>query len=235
MLRSVMTGTGRIEYELVQTQRRSMEIRLLEGGKVKLFVPRRAALRMADAFVIERAPWIAERSAAMRELRALRERERPIRTGATLLYEGLPVDLKVLPAERNLIRFDGELLIINASDTQDGALREQLRRWYTEQARTRIAERLDQLIPIVGRAPERIAIRDQKTRWGSCSSQRNLNFNWKLIMAPPEALSYVVIHELCHLYEFNHSPRFWARVQQHQPDYKIWKNWLKVNGKMLGL
>ena len=85
------------------------------------------------------------------------------------------------------------------------------------------------------RAPGRIAIRDQKSRWGSCSRKGNLNFNWKLIMAPPPALDYVVIHELCHLHEFNHSPRFWQLVAAQMPEYESWKKWLKQHGPELTL
>lgn len=76
----------------------------------------------------------------------------------------------------------------------------------------------------------RITIREQKTRWGSCSSNRNLNFNWKLMLAPPEILDYVVVHELCHLKEMNHSPAFWHEVEQILPDYVQRKKWLKDNG-----
>lgn len=76
----------------------------------------------------------------------------------------------------------------------------------------------------------RITIREQKTRWGSCSSNRNLSFNWKLMLAPPEILDYVVVHELCHLKEMNHSPAFWHEVEQILPDYAHRKKWLKDNG-----
>lgn len=78
-----------------------------------------------------------------------------------------------------------------------------------------------------------ITIRDQKTRWGSCSSKGNLNFNWRLMLAPPKVLDYVVIHELCHRKEMNHSPRFWAHVASIMPDYKEHRQWLKANGKTL--
>ena len=97
----------------------------------------------------------------------------------------------------------------------------------SQQAKDRICERIECFAPMLGNArPNRITIREQKTRWGSCSRKGNLNFNWKLIKAPGEALDYVVIHELCHLYEFNHSPRFWQMVAKIQPDYKVWKAWL---------
>ena len=72
--------------------------------------------------------------------------------------------------------------------------------------------------------------REQKTRWGSCSSEKNLNFNWKLILAPPEVLDYVVVHELCHLKEMNHSKAFWEEVGKVMPEYETHKLWLKENG-----
>lgn len=86
---------------------------------------------------------------------------------------------------------------------------------------------------IMGVSYGRITIREQKTRWGSCSSAGNLNFNWKLLLAPEEVVDYVVIHELAHRREMNHSARFYAVVAEIMPDYKVWQRWLKVNGKRL--
>ena len=79
----------------------------------------------------------------------------------------------------------------------------------------------------------RITIRDQKTRWGSCSARGNLNFNWRLILAPLEVLDYVVVHELAHRREMNHSDRFWKQVESVLPDYTWRKAWLKKNGDLL--
>lgn len=77
----------------------------------------------------------------------------------------------------------------------------------------------------------RIAIRTHKTRWGSCSSKGNLNFNCLLMLAPDEVVDYVVIHELCHLLEMNHSPNFWIKVEQVMPNYKVHKKWLQDHGE----
>ena len=76
----------------------------------------------------------------------------------------------------------------------------------------------------------RITIRNQRSRWGSCSSQGNLNFNCLLMLSPPEVIDYVVAHELCHRKEMNHSPKFWAEVERVMPDYKQRQKWLKDNG-----
>ncbi len=79
--------------------------------------------------------------------------------------------------------------------------------------------------------PGRIIVREQKTRWGSCSSKHNINLNWKLIMMPEEILNYVVVHELAHLKQMNHSKAFWEEVEKVLPDYKKQKEWLKQNGR----
>lgn len=102
-----------------------------------------------------------------------------------------------------------------------------------KRASVAIAERVAYFAPLVGVTYGRITIRSQKTRWGSCSSAGNLNFNCLLLLTPPEVLDYVVVHELCHRKQMNHSPRFWAEVARILPGYKASKKWLKDNGHRL--
>ena len=106
---------------------------------------------------------------------------------------------------------------------------EQLR----EQARILVTERVRYFAPIIGVSYGQIAIRTQHTRWGSCSSKGNLNFNCLLALVPSEVLDYVVVHELCHRKELNHSARFWNQVERILPDYKARKKWLKDKGGAL--
>lgn len=96
-----------------------------------------------------------------------------------------------------------------------------------------IPQRVAHFAPIVGADYGRITIRCQHTRWGSCSSQGNLNFNCLLMLAPSQVLDYVVVHELCHRLEMNHSPRFYAHIQRVLPDYKEQNMWLRTNGAQL--
>ena len=101
------------------------------------------------------------------------------------------------------------------------------------QARQTIPERVAHFAPLVGVTYGRITIRSQHTLWGSCSGKGNLSFNCLLMLTPPEVLDYVVVHELCHRKEMNHSARFWAEVEHVLPDYEIQRKWLRENGTAL--
>jgi predicted metal-dependent hydrolase len=102
-----------------------------------------------------------------------------------------------------------------------------------EQARKRVTQRVKHYAPIIGVTYGQITIRTQHTRWGSCSSKGNLNFNCLLALVPEAVLDYIVVHELCHRKEMNHSPRFWAEVEKILPEYKHQKTWLRENGPTL--
>lgn len=103
----------------------------------------------------------------------------------------------------------------------------------TEQAATVLGQRVAYFAKMMNVTYCRITIRHQKTRWGSCSGKGNLNFNCLLILTPPEVLDYVVVHELCHLKEMNHSARFWVEVARVLPDYASSRLWLRKNGRAL--
>lgn len=103
------------------------------------------------------------------------------------------------------------------------------------QALTDLPMRVQKYAPLVGVSYGRITIRNQKTRWGSCSGQGNLNFNCLLMLCPEEVRDYVVVHELCHRKEMNHSPAFWSLIEKVLPDYKVQRTWLKEHGaKLIG-
>lgn len=101
------------------------------------------------------------------------------------------------------------------------------------QAKAVIPERAAHFAPLVGVTYGNITIRSQRTRWGSCSGKGNLNFNCLLMLTPNDVIDYVVVHELCHRKEMNHSLRFWAQVEQVLPNYKESRRWLKENGQLL--
>lgn len=102
-----------------------------------------------------------------------------------------------------------------------------------EEALKVIPERVEYFAKVIGVTYGKITIRNQKTRWGSCSSKENLNFNCLLMLAPPEVLDYVVVHELCHRKQMNHSKAFWLEVEKVLPDYKEARKWLKEEGSQM--
>ena len=230
MKRTIIAGSRRIEYTLIQTVRQNMLFQALPGGVIRVYAPRAMRLRDIDRMVRERAAQLLQMQADVDRRIEEDRRSHPVADGSTLLVEGKPHTLRLARAARPGGEVaDGELRIRCPHPEDDAEVRGVIRSVLSARALARIRERVLYYAPRVGAAPGRITIREQKTRWGSCSTKHNLNFNWKLIMAPPQVLDYVVIHELCHMHEFNHSPRFWALVERQMPDYEAWKKWLKTH------
>ncbi len=120
-----------------------------------------------------------------------------------------------------------------AANAQKPKLSPQKRTYYMELARDIFTQKTAYYARIMGVTYNRISIREQKTRWGSCSSSGNLNYNWRLILAPEEIIDYIVVHELAHRKEMNHSRAFYAIVASVLPDYKVRQRWLKEHGNSL--
>jgi len=192
-------------------------------GEVELVLPRRAALRDGLAFAQAKAAWIAARLDALPPAV-------PFRPGAVLPLLGDSLALMTpLNGAKRVHRTESALLVPG-----DGAaFAARVRRWLIAEARREIAARAHRLAREVGRPIKRLAIRDPATRWGSCSAAGGLSFSWRLILAPPEVLDYVVAHEIAHLREMNHGARFWSLVETLAGDCKAPRAWLRRNGSRL--
>ena len=101
--------------------------------------------------------------------------------------------------------------------------------WFRERARVLIDAEIARHAPALGVSPTAVSVRDQRSRWGSASRHGRLSFSWRLVLAPPEALETVVIHELAHLRVFGHGPAFWALVAGRRPDHLTWRKWLRTH------
>ena len=236
MKRCVTASGGKLEYNLIRSQRRDVLLKALPGGETRVYAPIWAKIRDVDELVRSRA---GELRRMHEELEHALERSRmshPVSEGSRVCVEGETYILKRVRGARVTMKLHGEDCVLTLSEPDnEEQVRAALKRALSRRALERVRERLEHYAPRLGVTFNRVAIRDQRSRWGSCSAKHNLNFNWKLIMAPPEALNYVVIHELCHLIEFNHSPRFWRLVEGQMPEYECWKKWLKEHGKELGV
>ena len=142
------------------------------------------------------------------------------------------VEKVLLQRERKQQR---DRIAARSEENMSPAQRQALRKRYITAAHTYFPQRCAYYAGLLGVTYGKIRIAEQKTRWGSCSTSGTLSFNWKLMLAPPRVLDYVVVHELCHLIEMNHSKRFWSLVESVMPEYKEYRKWLKENGDTLQL
>ena len=232
MQRSVKVNGEIIDYTLIKTARASVEIRVLPN-EIRLFAPQSYPLRRADQLVRDKADWIAQARRRFTEYEAREAALYPMTDGMPVPVEGRQYTLRVTYGTRSSAYQAGDELVIITPDTAPDKVREALRGYLIGRAQQRIRERLDHFIPLVGRAPGRVTIREQRTKWGSCSAKGNLNFNCLLMLAPEEVMDYVIVHELCHLRHMDHSKDFWAEVGSIDPAFKAHQKWLRDNGGAL--
>lgn len=154
-----------------------------------------------------------------------------INTGTLLLWRGEVKKLVVTFSRRKpALVPEGDELKLNIYQDDATSVAQWLNYWYRVKAGELLAERARYWSLSMGEPFKRLTIREQRSRWGSCSSLRNLNFNWRLLMAPDAVSEYVVIHELAHLKELNHSPAFWQIVSTYDSGYQAHRLWLKEHG-----
>lgn len=153
---------------------------------------------------------------------------RPFEFGMTLPYRGTPC--QVAPGTGRGVLLHGDVIEVAATPL---TLDVKLGRWLRMQARDRLVERSLFHADKLGVRYSKLSIKDTTSRWGSCSSQGALSYSWRAILAPDEALDYLAAHEVCHLREMNHSPRFWALVEELCPEWQEWRNWFRENGAEL--
>ncbi|MEA2431319.1 MAG: hypothetical protein QOI19_1792 [Thermoleophilaceae bacterium] len=225
-----------IEYPIRRSDRaRRARINVSAEG-VEVVVPRRMALRQVVPFVEEKRPWIE------RTLRRIREAEE---AAAVRLVDGgavpyldrlLTLSIRVEPGRvRSFVSMRGDVLEVAVGSPGVDAVRAALEAWYRRRARIDVAPRLDAACARAGVRYTRLSIRAQRTRWASCSSTGAMSFNWRLLLAPPEILDYVVEHEVAHLEVLDHSPRFWRLLGSRVPAYREHERWLRRNGPALRL
>jgi predicted metal-dependent hydrolase len=208
----------------VRRSPRSRRVRVtVDGdGTVIVSLPKRAPDRAATDAVRELRPWIERRRRAL--VRAAAEVARP---PGTAPYLGRHLEVVVVPGRRT-VRRDGDRLLVPASGADQA-----LERWYRRRAHEEVSRRLDAACTRAGRSYAGLTIRGQRTRWASCSSTGRMSFNWRLLLAPPQVLDYVVEHEVCHLEVMDHSPRFWRLLESRVPDWRQHATWLRRYGSTL--
>lgn len=226
--RRIVVAGQTLDYTLRRSSRRSIGLSIDQRG-LRVGAPQGAALRDIEALIRQHGDWVLDKLAAWRE--------RPAATrfavvdGAVLDLLGSPTRLRIAPAKRASACFAADEIRLAVPDSADPArvLEAALR----EKARALFGERLAHFAPFLGVAAPPLRLSSARTRWGSCSARGNIALNWRLLLMPPAIVDYVVCHELAHLKEMNHSPRFWSVVERLCPDWRARRLELRHLGRQL--
>ncbi len=224
----VQIGGESVAVEVkVSTRARSYRLSLPHGGMPLLTVPKFGRWGEAKAFLDRHTPWLAER---------LETSVKPVAfvRGAIVPLRG--VNHRIVPTGkvRGVVQVgahEGELALLVPGEPQHRARR--LIDWLKTEAQKDLQKRVKLHAATLGVTVKSIIMRSQSTRWGSCSTTGKLNFNWRLILAPPYVLDYVAAHEVAHLVEMNHSAAFWDTVEYALPTMARGRDWLKAHGREL--
>lgn len=228
-----ITHAGKSIPYAVRISSRATRLRITVSSRgITVTIPKGLPLREAERFIQQNSAWVCEQL----ERAAKLTKPSPL-PADVILWHGEAVQLQRFEEadRKSRARVEpapGRLKVYLPSGSRAGT-RATAEAWIRANSRAEIEQVVALQARHMGAHPKAVSIRDQRTRWGSCSSRGNLSFNWRLVMAPPAILQYVVIHELAHLFEPNHSKNFWNLVARYYPDYKKARAWLRKNSPAL--
>lgn len=225
-----------LSVELIRSKRRTLGLELNPRG-LKARAPMRMPEREIIEFIRTKRAWIETHLQKMP--RSQTQQPLNLVNGASLQLRGRDYELKILEGSRAKVHVHPQhiLVPVNQSHTPlEQRVKNKLIRWYKEIAQHELQTRARyyaNLMNVPQRRADQIYVRDYKRRWGSCDSKGKLSFNWRILQAPTAVSDYVVVHELAHCHEFNHSKRFWTIVAKQMPGYKSQEDWLLRHGHKL--
>lgn len=231
--KSMMLGGKRLDYAVrVSPTAKRARIRVNPAGVV-VFVPKQAESGRAAAFLRENEAWVTSQVQFVTRTGSIRTTSRR-RANSTTMLRGRPVTVVVVQEESRrrsaVVEHTGDQINVRVPKGQAVDPHRALESWLRRQAKRDIHERLRARSREMKRKPGKVFIMGQRTKWGNCSSRCNISINWRLVMAPPDVLDYVVVHELAHLIEPYHSAKFWLVVASWCPEFQRAKDWLAICG-----
>lgn len=208
-----------MEYKLIRSKRKTMSISINENSEIIVKAPNKTSLKLIENFINSKDYWIKEKQKMMHTRRE-NQKTLSVLTATTLRYMGNYYPTKVLETniDKARVEFKNEEFIIYAGDELEA--RAALVKLYKKLALDIVKSRVDYYSPIANVKVANVKISNAKKRWGSCSGKGNINFSWMLTMAEKTLIDYVVVHELSHLNEMNHSSTFYAHIYSILPNYK---------------
>ncbi|MCL1056830.1 M48 family metallopeptidase [Shewanella gelidimarina] len=219
--------------DIVRTSRTKTASIKIDDGLVSVVVPKTLAIERVKQLVEDKYQWIVQKIALHDASKPASDRE--FISGEAYAYLGRNYRLKVVTGEYVPVKLTQGRLVATLPDgaKRSNLVRDAIIRWYKLNALRKIKEKVRRYSSAMGIEAKSVSIKTFKSRWGSCSPKGELDFNWLIVMAPNRVVDYVVIHELCHLKQLDHSPKFWKEVERVMPDYAEHKEWLKLNSGRL--
>ncbi len=221
-----------LRVEVLRSKRKTSVLYIV-GDELQIRVPNRVRDRKIVEILETKERWIRNKVIQLQNQRITNKRE--FISGESFSLFGRNLYLKVLEGGKVGTQLIDDYLITTVRASEIGDLRKSriktyLEQWYIHEAYQKLEEKVMRYSKIIRVSPREIKVRNYKTRWGSCDNKGRLTFNFHLIKAPHEIVDYVVIHELCHMIQPNHSKFFWNEVARFDPSFKNHKKWLKLNG-----
>ena|ERR1017187_3713922 len=220
----------KLAYDLVYSQRRTIAITVERDRRVVVHAPYRAHQESVAAAVERKRAWIWSKVRDPYKY-ALRKTQKEFVAGEAFLFLGQNYSLELVSGTRDGVRASGRHFELSRIHRDRG--RELFREWYLAEARKRIPPRVVAIAQAMGIEVQCVSVRELKYQWASCTPSRRLSFNWKIIQAPSAVVDYLIVHELAHLLEPNHSDQFWNIVAVHAPTWERAKDWLRQHGSRL--
>ena len=220
-----------INYKIIRSARSTISIEISPEGALIVRAPYKASEKRIKELLMEKTSWINNKITEARQRKnAFRHKE--FIEGEKFLYLGASYNLRITNENELALNEKGEFLLPRRIIP---LARPFILKWYKISAKRIITERTNIYTKQLDLKYGKIKISNANSRWGSCSGKNNLNFTWRLIMAPLEIIDYVVVHEIIHIIEKNHSKDFWNKVSAVLPDYYTKRRWLHDNGHMLNV
>jgi predicted metal-dependent hydrolase len=223
-------------YHLERSIRRTLSIQIKPDSTILVKAPLFLPQSEIDKFINSKSLWIEKslKKISKQATRNLSAIKHTYQEGDKFLYLGTEYPLQVSDVYKQKLLFNEAFIIPSAiAKRSKKAVKTLITSWYKKRAKDLLAQRLMIYSSNNSLPYEEFRLTSAKTRWGVCTSHNNIRLNWKLIMAPLDVLDYVVVHELCHTVNHNHSKAFWLSVENILPDHKLKKKWLKENGHTL--
>jgi len=199
---------------------------------IEVTIPVRTAPDRAQSFLEENSGWVLDQLEFVERLGSIRVQERR-KEAAYILLRGQEVRIEWLEEattrKYGIADFTGQVLRLRLPLGKEVNRQRTVENWLRREAKKDIFQRITARKTDMKVEPGNIYIMGQRTKWGGCSHRRNLSFNWRLVMAPPPVMDYIVVHELAHLIEPYHSAKFWLVVRSYCPDFEQYRGWLKSN------